>query len=142
LRARDRHDETLAALMQAIALSQSNAVPADAIRQLGEGWVAEEALAIGLDCALKATDVETGVIMAVNHDGDSDSTGLIAGHLLGAIHGVSAIPQRWLDPLELREVIEEVADDLATAGSWRLDEWHDAEAAAEEAYYFERYPGG
>ena len=142
LQARDRHGETLAALMHAVALSQGDTSPADAIRQLGEGWVAEEALAIGLYCALKATDVETGVIMAVNHEGDSDSTGLIAGHLLGAIHGVSSIPQRWLDPLELRDVIEEVADDLATAGSWRLDEWQDPEAAAEEAYYLERYPGG
>lgn len=142
LQARDRHEETLAAVMQAVALSETDTAPADAIRKMGEGWVAEEALAIGLYCALKATDVETGVIMAVNHDGDSDSTGLIAGHLLGAMHGVSKIPQRWLEPLELKNVIEEVADDLATAGSWRLEQWHDPEAAAEEAYYAERYPGG
>lgn len=141
LRVRNRHEETLVAIRQAVALSQTDTAPAEAICQLGEGWVAEEALAIGLYCALKATDVETGVIMAVNHDGDSDSTGLIAGHLLGAIHGVSSIPRRWLDPLELRAVIEEVADDLATAGGWRLEQWHDPEAAAEEAYYVERYPG-
>lgn len=142
LRERQRHEETFTAMMQAVAFAQTDAAPAEAIRQLGEGWVAEEALAIGLYCALKATAFETGVIMAVNHDGDSDSTGLIAGHLLGAMHGASAIPQRWLDPLELREVIEEVADDLATAGSWRLDNWKDPDALAEEAYYVERYPGG
>jgi ADP-ribosylglycohydrolase len=142
LQARDRHDETMAAIRQAVALSQTDASPAEAIGRLGEGWIAEEALAIGLYCALKATDIEAGVIMAVNHDGDSDSTGLIAGHLLGAIHGVSAIPARWLDPLELREVIEAVADDLATAGRWRLDDWNDPDAMAEEAYYVERYPPG
>jgi len=142
LEARAGHEETLAAIQQAQALSRSDVSCVEAIRRLGEGWVAEEALAIGVYCALKATDFETGVIMAVNHDGDSDSTGLIAGHLLGAIHGVSAIPTRWLEPLELKDVIEEVADDLATAGAWRLDDWKDPEAMAEEAYYLERYPGG
>lgn len=50
--------------------------------------------------------------MAVNHSGDSDSTGLIAGHLLGIQHGAGAIPARWCEQLELREVIERVAEDI------------------------------
>jgi ADP-ribosylglycohydrolase len=74
--------------------------------------VAEEALAISLYCALRAHHLEEGIITAVNITGDSDSTGAIAGNLLGAIHGARAIPQRWLDTLELREVIETVARDL------------------------------
>ncbi|MBV5333111.1 ADP-ribosylglycohydrolase family protein, partial [bacterium] len=89
----------------------------------------------GLYCALCASDFEAGVVMAVNHDGDSDSTGLIAGHLLGAIHGVSAIPARWLEPLELRTVLEEVADDLATCGQWVLD---DKDSGDEQNYYCKR----
>lgn len=117
LTCKERHEETLAALQQAQTLHASNAAPDDAIRQLGQGWIAEEALAIGIYCALKARDFKAGVIMAVNHDGDSDSTGLIAGHLLGAMQGRSAIPDRWLASLELRDVMEEMADDLATAGS-------------------------
>jgi hypothetical protein len=110
-----------------------------------------KALAIGLPAigagvgvgmiGSKARDFETSVIMAVNHDGDSDSTGLIAGHLLGAMQGRAAIPTRWLVPLELREVMEEMADDLATAGDWRMGNWDDPEASAEEDYYTERYPG-
>ena len=48
---------------------------------------------------------------------------------------------RWLELLELREVMEEMADDLATAGDWRLGDWDDPEASAEEDYYTERYPG-
>ena len=142
LNARERHDETLAAIEAAQRLNGTNIEPIEAINELGEGWVAEEALAIGLYCALKAQDFESGVIMAVNHDGDSDSTGLIAGHLLGAMQGRSAIPERWLSLLELRGVMEEMADDLATAGSWRLGEWHDPDACAEEEYYVQRYPGG
>jgi len=79
--------------------------------------------------------------MAVNHDGDSDSTGLIAGHLLGAIQGVWAIPARWLAPLELHDVIAEMADDLATSGTWLLDSSDNPEATAEGDYYTRRYPG-
>jgi ADP-ribosylglycohydrolase len=82
------------------------------IGELGGGWVAEEALAIGLWCALFADSLESGVITAVNHGGDSNSTGLIAGHLLGVQYGVAAIPARWLTQLELREVIEQMAEDI------------------------------
>lgn len=82
------------------------------VAELGGGWVAEEALAIGLWCALAADNFEDGVINAVNHSGDSDSTGLITGHLLGIQLGAAAIPERWFSQLELREVIEEVAKDI------------------------------
>lgn len=88
------------------------------LSQLGEGWIGEEALAIGLYAALSATDFESGVVLAVNHDGDSDSTGLIAGHLLGAMHGFSAIPERWRASLELRTVLEEMADRLVLCGHY------------------------
>nr|WP_286731728.1 MULTISPECIES: ADP-ribosylglycohydrolase family protein [unclassified Thiomonas] len=138
---KERHEETRVALERALSLHASDTASDAAIRKLGQGWIAEEALAIGIYCALKAKDFEAGVIMAVNHDGDSDSTGLIAGHLLGALQGRTAIPARWLDLLELRDVMEEMADDLATVGSWRLGDCDDPEASAEEDYYFGRYPG-
>jgi ADP-ribosylglycohydrolase len=141
LKTRQLNEETIAALEMAQRLYQSGAAPEEAIRRLGGGWIAEEALAIGVYCALKATRFEDGVIMAVNHDGDSDSTGLIAGSLLGAMRGISAIPPRWLEPLELRTVIEEVADDLATAGTWTLCGNEDPDARAEGEYYTQRYPG-
>lgn len=142
LKRRESHQETLAALTAAVVSSGSDLDPAEAISQLGEGWVAEEALAIGVYCALKATDFESAVVLAVNHDGDSDSTGLIAGHLVGAISGLSAIPQRWLAPLELRSLMEAVADDLATVTDWQLVETDEPAAKCEADYYRERYPGG
>ena len=83
------------------------------IETLGGGWVGEEALAIGLCCALVAPDVRTGLELAVNHSGDSDSTGSIAGNLLGALHGVDALPADLLRQLEGRALIETVAGDLA-----------------------------
>ena len=83
--------------------------------QLGGGWVAEEALAIALWCALVAPDLESALLLAINHDGDSDSTGSLTGNLLGAALGMAAIPARWLADLELRECIVRVADELAAA---------------------------
>jgi ADP-ribosylglycohydrolase len=52
------------------------------------------------------------VLLAVNHGGDSDSTGSIAGNLMGLLVGESGIPRRWCEQVELREVITTVADDL------------------------------
>jgi ADP-ribosyl-[dinitrogen reductase] hydrolase len=106
------HEETLQAMDMAIRMVAHGEAPGRAIPVLGEGWVAEEALGISLYCALTAESLEEGVIMAVNITGDSDSTGAITGNLLGALHGTLAIPQRWLDELELREVIATVASDL------------------------------
>ncbi|OXT66083.1 crystallin J1 [Pseudomonas aeruginosa] len=82
------------------------------IALLGGGWTAEEALAIGLWCALMADSFEQGVTWAVNHSGDSDSTGMIAGNLLGIQLGCTNIPERWLASLELSEVIEQIAVDI------------------------------
>ena len=100
---------------KAIELSSSDISDIDAISQLGEGWVAEEALAIAVYSCLKYSDnFENAVVCAINHDGDSDSTGSIAGNIIGACFGEEAIPKYYLDNLELKDVIVEIADDLAT----------------------------
>lgn len=106
------HEETLEALTQAELLASSALPRPMAIAALGQGWVAEEALAIAVYCALAAESLEDGVVLAVNHDGDSDSTGAIAGQLLGAMHGAEAIPGEWLAQLELREAIADAAERL------------------------------
>lgn len=50
--------------------------------------------------------------MAVNHSGDSDSTGSITGNIIGALYGVDIIPKKWILLLELKDLIEEIAGDL------------------------------
>ena len=100
-------------LQKAIDLSKSELDDLDAIRQLGQGWVGEEALAIAVYCALRHPDsFEDAIIAAVNHSGDSDSTGAIAGNIMGAALGLKAIPEKYLERLELRDVILDLADDL------------------------------
>ena len=80
---------------------------------LGEGWCGDEAFAIAAHAALAAPNLEETIVLAVNHGGDSDSTGAIAGNLVGADPTSSEIPERWLATLEMREGIERLADDLA-----------------------------
>ena len=97
----------------AIALSENDESDLVNIHRLGEGWVAEETLGIALYCALKyQNDFSKAVVVAVNHNGDSDSTGAVTGNILGAIVGYSAIEDKWKKDLELRDVILEMADDL------------------------------
>ena len=98
---------------KAIKLAQQNIDDIKAIEQLGKGWVAEEALAIAIYCSVKySNDFEKAIIASVNHSGDSDSTGAITGNILGAYLGISNIPNKFLEKLELRTVIEEIAEDL------------------------------
>ena len=98
---------------KAILLSEAEISDAEAIKQLGEGWVAEETLAIAAYCALKySNDFEKAIIAAVNHSGDSDSTGAVTGNILGAYLGEAAIPSKYTDVLELTDVITEIANDL------------------------------
>ena len=106
------HEEMLQALGVALQMAADGTAPDKAIPVLGEGWIAEEALAIALYCALTASSLEQGIVAAVNITGDSDSTGAMTGNLLGAIHGMAAVPPRWLTTLELKDVIETVARDL------------------------------
>lgn len=88
-----------------------------AIAQLGEGWVAEETLAISLYCSLKyEQDFEKAILASVNHGGDSDSTGAVTGNILGAHLGMKGIPDRFLHNLELKETILEIAEDLFRGG--------------------------
>ena len=97
----------------ALDLAENEDEDLDAIHQLGAGWVAEEALAIAVYCAAKyENDFEKAVVAAVNHGGDSDSTGAIAGNILGAYLGMQEIPEKYLENLELKDVILKMADEL------------------------------
>jgi ADP-ribosylglycohydrolase len=97
----------------AIQLSENKQSDLDNIHRIGKGWVTEETLGIAIYCALRhKDDFSAGIIAAVNHGGDSDSTGAVTGNILGALLGYDAIDQKWKADLELSEVILEMADDL------------------------------
>ncbi|MEU8250335.1 ADP-ribosylglycohydrolase family protein [Nonomuraea sp. NPDC048916] len=109
------HEETTAALRAAVALAAEGQPSPETVETLGGAWVAEEALAISVYCALvSGDDIRQALLLAVNHSGDSDSTGAVCGNLLGARYGETALPQPWLSRLEGRDTITELADDFTT----------------------------
>ena len=85
------------------------------IEELGAGWVGEEALAISLFCSLLyQNDFEKGILAAVNHSGDSDSTGSITGNILGLINGLNSIPKKWITNLRHNYIVRTIGEDLHT----------------------------
>lgn len=108
--------ELMSRLEAALTLSRNDAEPlsgASLTAALGLGWVAEEALAIAIYAVLATESAAASPVehflntmrLAVNHDGDSDSTGAIAGNILGAFYGEAALPQNWLTLAEAPSTI-------------------------------------
>ncbi|GIH68912.1 ADP-ribosylglycohydrolase family protein [Sphaerimonospora thailandensis] len=118
------HEETTEALRAAVALADDGDPTPEKVETLGGAWVAEEALAIAVYCALvdhPGASVDhpgpessrRALLLAVNHSGDSDSTGAICGNIIGARYGDLALPGEWLVELEGRAPITGLADDFA-----------------------------
>jgi ADP-ribosylglycohydrolase len=105
--------EVVRAIDRALLAASAGRATPETVETLGGGWVAEEALSIAFYCALVESDPRRALLLAVNHSGDSDSTGAILGQLLGAAHGGRAVPAEWAAALEGREVVERVAEDFA-----------------------------
>jgi ADP-ribosylglycohydrolase len=111
-------EETVHAIDAAVRVAAEAApeppTPAQLL-MLGEGWVADEALSIALCCALAhADDFMAATRLAANLvRGDSDSTASMTGQVVGLLVGPAALPAEWLTELELRGLIEAMADALA-----------------------------
>jgi ADP-ribosylglycohydrolase len=111
----------------AMCLSEQDLSDIKAIESLGRGWVADEAFAIALYACLKyQNNFEDAIVCAINHDGDSDSTGAIAGNLMGALLGYSKIPDYYKYNVELQDIALTFADDIYSIRNenWQIDtEW-------------------
>lgn len=82
--------------------------------ELGGGWVAEETFAIAIFSVLRHFDnFKDCIVCAINHGGDSDSTGAVAGNIIGAIHGYDKIPTCLKDGIQLHDLLTDMADRLA-----------------------------
>jgi ADP-ribosylglycohydrolase len=125
------HEEQSAALDAALALAEQGPPTPEKLESLGQGNVGETALSMSVYVALTTTDADTALLAAVNHSGDSDSTGSVCGNLVGAMYGEETLRQSWLEQLELRDVIVGLADDAVTEFG---------PAAPGDDRWFARYP--
>lgn len=132
---------------KAIVLAGNDKSDIENIRSIGEGWVAEETWAIAVYCAVRHSDsVADAIRAAVNHDGDSDSTGAVCGNIMGAIYGYEAIRRERLfcpggmrleETLELSDITLEIADDLFT--SCIISEYDPIDTPEKERWFTKYY---
>ena len=107
--------------------SDKQGIPADIFRAANQnapmprdaGWLRVDqhipahtlvTLQAGLWAAETPLDFENALIEIVNAGGDTDTNGALAGAVLGARYGASAIPQRWLDGISSSENALDKAD--------------------------------
>ncbi|WP_250284044.1 ADP-ribosylglycohydrolase family protein [Frankia sp. CiP1_Cm_nod2] len=140
--ASERAGGKVAAALRAALTAAADGTPTtpERVESLGAGWVAEEALAIAVHCAVAApADPWTALLAAVNHSGDSDSTGAICGNIVGTMLGEDALPADRLTELEGHTLVRQIADDfvLETSGAPEIS---DSRGEATPAW-FDRYPG-
>lgn len=65
---------------------------------------------VGAWALLHSGSLEAGLIVVTNQGGDADTTGAVAGALLGAKFGANAIPKRWLGALLCKSELEGLID--------------------------------
>ena len=126
-------EERYNALKKAIELVDNEEVaPLDAVKQLGTGRSAAEALAIGAFCAMLHRDnFRFAIELAANHDGSSDTCASICGAILGAYYGEAALPKNWLKKLQYHDLIQHMGDRLYDA-SGVMEKFADNEEDEEE----------
>ncbi len=112
-RQKENSEECTQAVEKAIALAKEGTPCYEKLKTLGQGFVADETLAIAIYCALSyPNDFKQALLLAINHDGDSDSTGAVTGNILGAYLGEAHIERELLKGIELAKEIEQLSQDL------------------------------
>ncbi len=108
LRERCGSESTVAAVEGAARAAADGVALRERVSGLGEGWVGEEALAIGLYAAMVAKTFAECIELAANHDGDSDSTASIAGQLWCARFGLAGIEREVVGRVDVVEAVLEL----------------------------------
>ena len=71
-----------------------------------------KAMQVALWCLAQSGGFEETVVAVVNEGGDTDTNGALAGATMGARHGASSIPSRWLGNIADTQRLTELADRL------------------------------
>jgi ADP-ribosyl-[dinitrogen reductase] hydrolase len=82
--------------------------------QLSNGGYVVDTLQTALYDALQADSAEAAIVTAVNRGGDTDTIGAVAGAVAGARFGASSLPDRWLETLDRRETLADLAVELCS----------------------------
>ena len=103
------HDVYVGKLMTIRRFLASRPTRAQVIRELGNSVEAFNSVPTAIYAFLAHDQFEAAVRYAVSLGGDSDTIGAMTGAISGAYLGRGAIPAHWLEELEDRSYIEELA---------------------------------
>lgn len=133
-------------IMSAHATARSTPCVPEVLARLAPDRTSISALAGGLYVALcfPERDVVAEALEFAGWAPDGDSVAAVAGALLGAVHGVEALPVQLVNRLELGWVMDTLARDLAlqlttnqAGAGWKGDGYEDPL----NPYWDVRYPG-
>ncbi|MEH0975297.1 ADP-ribosylglycohydrolase family protein [Micromonospora sp. CPCC 205546] len=104
-------DECLAVLGRLDAALAGPDDGGDPCRHTGEGWIAEEALATALFCAIRHVDDPVAALArGATTAGDSDSIAALAGAFVGTARGMAAWPAGWAARIEYADQLAALAE--------------------------------
>jgi ADP-ribosyl-[dinitrogen reductase] hydrolase len=104
----------------AVRTALANATDERAAQLATSGYVVHT-LETALYDATAAPDAEEAIVSAVSRGGDTDTLGAVCGAAAGARFGPAAIPDRWLDVLDVESELRELAAALARLPSGATD---------------------
>lgn len=105
-----------AAIRKAIELAEMGGEPRQALLSIGEGWLAEEAVAKAVYCALVyPNDFEKALRLALESEENQSGVASLCGTILGAYLGSLEIPYSWIRDVELSDRLVYGADRLLAA---------------------------
>ncbi|PHV72095.1 hypothetical protein CS063_01040 [Sporanaerobium hydrogeniformans] len=113
LKGQEKSEECVGAINKALELAASGQPTREKLQSLGQGFLAEEALAMAIYCVLSyPNDFMAALRLAINHDGNSGTIGALTGNILGTYVGIENIDVNFIDKVELNKEIQLIAEDL------------------------------
>src|SRR5213596_3437930 len=109
----DRAPRALLEAIRRVPWEEEGALPITVAREAG---YVVHCVEIAFWCAVHRPSLEDALISLAQAGGDTDTNAAVAGALLGARDGETAIPPRWRDQLVNGAGIAELAERLARAG--------------------------
>jgi ADP-ribosylglycohydrolase len=105
------HETVSSKIEKAITLSAGGTPALKAMEEIGEGYTADEATALATFVCLRyKDDFDGAVLAATTFGGNTDSIAPIVGNALGARYGLDIIPHKWIEKLELADLLSHGAD--------------------------------
>jgi len=81
------------------------------------GWVIDT-IEVALWSFFKFNNWKDGALVVVNFGGDSDTAGAVYGALAGAFYGFESIPSEWVNGMQNKSLITDIADGVGNLVEW------------------------